>query len=75
MTIGEGGKYDRQCETILLTTNAQGVALIVVDGVHGSGFSVSTRGTRPGRAMAAALRAAADDIDRDMDKIERRGAS
>jgi hypothetical protein len=75
MTIGKGGKYDAQCEMILLTTNAQGVALIVVDGNAGSGFSVSTRGAPPGRAMAMALESAARQIERDLDEIERRSKS
>lgn len=75
MSIGKGGKYDAQVETLLLALKARGVALIVVDGVRGSGFSVATLGQRPGRAMAEALRAAAADIDRDMDEIERRSSS
>jgi hypothetical protein len=33
------GKYDAACTVARLTTKATGAVLIVLDGVHGSGFS------------------------------------
>ena len=35
------GKYDKECETALDATRAQAVLLIVLDGVKGSGFSMT----------------------------------
>lgn len=39
MPLGPG-KYDPQCTIVREHTDAAGVALIVIDGIHGSGFSV-----------------------------------
>jgi len=41
MTIGPG-KYDDICTTVRERTNAQAVALIVLDGDKGNGFSVQS---------------------------------
>ena len=38
------GRYDAQCTIIREQTGAAGVALIVIGGVHGSGFSVQAPG-------------------------------
>lgn len=75
MTIGKCGKYDRECEMLLLTTNAAGVCVLVVRGNRGDGFSVAVRGTLPGRVMALVLRQAAEQIERDIDTIHRKEGS
>lgn len=36
------GNYDKESEDVLRATEAVGVLLIVVEGNHGNGFSVST---------------------------------
>lgn len=68
--VGEAGKYDAIAERLSLDLKAAGVVLIVIDGRHGSGLSVSINPAKPharelssGGLLAQALRAAADQID------------
>ncbi len=62
------GKYDTECEGVLLATNADGVLLIVLGGHRGSGFSMTVRQSERARAVAlvpSVLREVAAEIERD----------
>lgn len=60
-----GGKYDADCEELLKKFEALGVALIVLDGKKGNGFSVSMPNDKVLiAAMAWALKEAAEDLRR-----------
>jgi hypothetical protein len=64
MTAGPG-KYDVAASNARLETLATGVVLMVINGVHGHGFSVQVRlEDLPG--LPALLRTMADEIERDM---------
>lgn len=64
MALGPG-KYDAECTTAREATHARLVALIVVDGSKGSGFSCQSVG-RPAdlKNLAEMLRFMAEDIER-----------
>lgn len=64
------GKYDSLCETALLSTQAQLVAMVVFEGYRGNGFSVSTRDPNLLRELPKMLRATANSIE-----AQQRGAS
>lgn len=67
---GNLGKYDSLCETALLSTQAQCVAMLIVGGFRGNGFSVSTRDPNLLRTLPALLRATANNIE-----AQQKGAS
>ncbi len=59
------GKYDNYCSEVRLANLADAVALIVINGRYGSGFSV--QGTRTfTEELPALLRHMADQIEKDM---------
>jgi hypothetical protein len=62
MALGPG-KYDEHCTTIRTVTRARAVVLVVVDGVHGGGFSVQAPPEFT-LALPKLLRAVADSIER-----------
>lgn len=71
MAIGKG-KYDDACETARLSTNADGILLIVAGGSKGSGFSV--QGTPEFlRQLPAILNEASNQIKADLDLINSYG--
>lgn len=43
MSLGPGGKYDKECEELSEKLQAEAVLLMVGDGVRGSGFSMTIR--------------------------------
>lgn len=57
------GKYDDEATKARVATFADGVALIVLNGVHGSGFSVQAP-LHVLKTMPEILRALADEIER-----------
>lgn len=64
MAIGPG-KYDALATIVRESTSAGGVILIVLDGMHGSGFSVQATSEITAR-LPALLREVADGIERDL---------
>lgn len=64
MTHGPG-KYDHLATHVRSETNAAAVVVIVLDGNQGSGFAVQTHAIADVRALAAALRSAAEQMERD----------
>ena len=59
------GKYDRLCTLVRDRARARGAVLIVFDGEHGHGFSAQLPADGYD-AVVLALRAVADEIERDM---------
>jgi hypothetical protein len=69
MPIGEGGKYDAECEEIRKRLGSQGVLLIVLDGPKGPGFSAqATFEILAG--MPELLRITADSIEKDLRRVQ-----
>jgi hypothetical protein len=67
---GHAGKYDEICERLSLDLKASAVVLIVVDGRHGHGMSVSVDPAKPGAVamatggeLAQLIRNVADQLD------------
>ncbi len=63
-----GGKFDRECEMILMAYQADATCVIVVGGINGSGFSMSADARTAHRSMLAlpsVLRSVADQIEAD----------
>lgn len=63
------GKYDDLSEALVAALHAEAVALIVVNGSRGSGFSVTVlepNGRYHAQTMALALRAAASQLEADI---------
>lgn len=69
MAIGEGGKYDQECELLFVTTGAQTACVIVVGGVRGTGFSLSTRDPSHLSLLIGVLRDVANQIEMDARKL------
>jgi hypothetical protein len=67
MAIGPG-KYDQACSMARVFTGARAVALIVLGGEHGSGFSVQTENPRFLELLPDMLRQMAMDIEQDMER-------
>lgn len=62
----EPGKYDKECEVAFKATQAALAMLIVVDGRHGNGFSVTMVPAAKDKLLPhvpTILRAVADDIE------------
>ncbi len=62
------GKYDRESQKVLLSTDADGVLLIILGGRLGSGFSMTVRESERARALAlvpSVLREVAAEMERD----------
>lgn len=57
------GKYDAECATVQLTTDAHTVILVVVGGDRGDGFSVVSRDPDAGKKLPHMLRNMADQIE------------
>lgn len=57
------GKYDAECVKALVDTGGHSVVLIVLDGVHGSGFSVASKDPLTERKLPELLRQLADVIE------------
>lgn len=68
MALG-GGKYDGECELVLAMTGGKTTCVIVVDGVRGTGFSMSTRDPRHLAMTAGVLREVAAQLEADMRKL------
>lgn len=66
MPLGPGGKYDAHCEAVLKATHATLVAVLVLSGDHGSGFSVSTFDTAALQALPTLLESMARDVRADL---------
>jgi hypothetical protein len=63
---GGPGKYDAVCTMARERTQARLLVLVVIDGIHGSGFSVQARGGPADvRELAALLRNMAQQLDED----------
>lgn len=70
MTIdGTGGKYDAECVFVRAATGATTAFVIVVGGVRGTGFSMSTTDTRHLPMLAGVLRDVANQIEADHRKV------
>jgi hypothetical protein len=68
------GKYDRLCTDARERTQARLLVLVVIDGIHGSGFSVQARGGPADvRELAALLREMARQIEGDEVNAESKG--
>lgn len=66
--------YDDEAELLLKFTNADGLLIIVVNGLKGSGMvSKIVADRRVMLAMSDALRAAADDLQRQAGELFGRG--
>jgi hypothetical protein len=63
MSLG-AGKYDEECTSVRETTGAEGVILIVIDGLKGSGFSMQASLDITLR-LPAVLRRVANSIETD----------
>jgi hypothetical protein len=66
-TVGNPGRYDRHAEAVRDVTKARVVVLLVLDGEHGNGFSVTGKGADAVEAVQSGevsymLRAMADII-------------
>jgi hypothetical protein len=68
--VGNAGKYDQISERLSLDLKADVVLLLVLNGRHGTGLSVSANPAKPGAlekahggGLAAMLRYAADALD------------
>lgn len=57
------GKYDEDCEAVLLKHKALGAIVVVVGGDKGHGFSVSTVSKQFAYTLPRLLRTIADDIE------------
>jgi hypothetical protein len=57
------GKYDETCTMARLDTEAVAVALIVINGRLGSGFSVQGNVGMPPEVLVKLLRQVADEIE------------
>lgn len=57
------GKYDPECTAVLVNTNAAGVALIIIGGDRGTGFSINLRDPKLETALPLLLRQMADVIE------------
>ena len=62
MAFGPGGKYDDQCTAVMMATAARAVALMVLDGRNGSGFSVVTMDPQVLNGLPDMLEGMARDI-------------
>lgn len=58
------GKYDRACTRARRETQGQAVLLIVIQGQHGSGFSLQTLDETVVEGLPAILRNVADSIEK-----------
>ncbi len=57
------GKYDPECSTVLLTTGANTVVLVVIGGDRGNGFSCTSRDAEADSKLPGLLRHMADQIE------------
>jgi len=60
---GGAGKYDAEATAIREQTKARAVALIVVDGIKGSGFSIQVESPADARPTKAILKAMVVTLD------------
>lgn len=65
MALGPG-KYDGLCSTTRIAADADAVALIVLNGTHGSGFSIQSHGPDVMLMLPELLRHMADHIEKDL---------
>jgi hypothetical protein len=63
--MGEG-KYDDVCGRVMTDTDADGVLLIIINGVRGQGFSMKTTDRTLEQKLPALLRFVADQIEYDI---------
>jgi hypothetical protein len=59
------GKYDDECKLVMMSTDAQGVLVVVYHGDRGSGISFKTRDPDLMRRMPAMLEELAAQMRRD----------
>jgi hypothetical protein len=57
------GKYDATCSAVLIATEAEGVVLIVLNGVNGTGMSVNTTDAGLRKKLPDLLRVTASMIE------------
>lgn len=71
MPLGEGGKYDAQCEKLFFETGAAHALVIVIGGTAGSGFSMTSRALDPVDVVtvAALLEDVARQLREDAEKL------
>lgn len=62
------GKYDAPCLAVRLATDAEGVILVVFNGICGSGFSVQWPPEQV-KAIPAVLREIADSIEAEQQRL------
>ena len=60
------GKYDEETEVVMRSTRAACVALLVVAGERGHGFSVQSVSAEILKSLPSALRQLADEVEKDM---------
>ena len=76
MSLGPGGKYDKECEELLVKLGAECVMLIVGDGERGSGFSITIKPKKrhPLHVLKAVFLSLIDvsrQLQRDIARLER----
>jgi hypothetical protein len=59
-----GGKYDPELETLLESTRAAGVVLMVIGGPRGDGFAYGSVSHLPPKTIAGMLRQVADSLEK-----------
>lgn len=75
MSLGPGGKYDRECELITASVGSDATVLIVLGGRRGSGFSMTINGQKVNpmgamRAVADSMEHVAKQIRADLKRFE-----
>lgn len=75
MSVGSGGKYDAESELALAMTQGKLVALIVVGGTRGTGFSLATIDPRLLPSVVGVLRDVANQVEADARELPRRRGS
>lgn len=75
MSLGPGGRYDKECELITASVSSDATVLIVLGGTRGSGFSmtINAQKVNPLRAMRVvsdALEHVARQIRGDIQRFE-----
>ena len=63
MMIPGPGKYDEQCERMILETKADMVLLIVCGGNNGTGFSINAKELHFMKEIPRVLRDVANDVE------------
>jgi len=73
MSLGPGGRYDKECQELAVRVQAEATLLIVLHGTRGSGFSMTMLSPSPLACMqtvANVLEETAKQIRADLAKYE-----